>query len=225
MKIFKPISPLTKTSLELTFTLISDGSSDRALLPVLEWLLSKKIFGSVRGQWADFSHLRRPPSSLRERIATGVDLWPADLIFVHRDAEHYPFEQRRREVLSVISVSTAPAVCVVPVRMMEVWLLSDAAAIRFAAGNPSGKMPLPLPAARRLERLPNPKANLHELLREASGLNNRRRRHLEVYAMVHDVARATADFSPLFELEAFRQLDADLEHIVFEKAWNAPAGR
>ncbi len=210
---------MTKTLLNLTFTLISDGSSDRALLPLLGWLLERLTVWTAHGQWADFSHLRRPPVSLPQKIATGIDLWPADIVFVHRDAERVSYEERRREVLASFDSSVRPAVCVVPVRMMEAWLLTDAPAIRTASGNPLGKMPLQLPPIGRLEGLPDPKAELHELLRHASGLNNRRRQRLEVYAMVHDVASATRDFSKLFSLPAFRQLADDVERIAGEMGW------
>ena len=210
---------MTKTLPDLTFTLVSDGSSDRALVPLLCWLVERLTAGTAHGQWADFSHLRKPPLSLPRKITTGLDLWPADMVFVHRDAERVSYERRRREVLASFDSSVRPAVCVVPVRMMEAWLLTDVPAIRTASGNPQGKTPLRLPPIRRLEGLPNPKAELHELLRQASGLNNRRRQRLEVYAMVHDVASATRDFSRLFALPAFRQLAEDVKRILVEMGW------
>ena len=189
---------------------------------MLRWLLERLNDGTAHGQWADFSHLRRPPISLPQKIATGLDLWPADIVFVHRDAERVSYERRRREVLASFDSVIHPAICVVPVRMMEAWLLTDVMAIRTASGNPLGKAPLRLPPIRRLEGLPDPKADLHELLRQASGLNNRRRQRLEVYAMVHDVASATGDFSRLLALPAFRQLDADVERIGVEMKWQRP---
>jgi hypothetical protein len=42
-------------------------------------------------------------------------------------------------------VEDMPVVCVVPVRMMEAWLLIDEMAIRRVAGNPNGRIPIELP--------------------------------------------------------------------------------
>jgi hypothetical protein len=67
-----------------------------------------------------------------------------------------------------------PHIPVVSVRMHEAWLLFDEAAIRCAAGNPNGNIPITLPAARSLDRIQNPKELLFDLLRTASGLSARR---------------------------------------------------
>ena len=71
----------------VTYTLLSDGSSDRALMPLLDWLLRQHMPSiAIQGSWADLRRLPRPPRSLVNRIQTSVDLFPCDLLFVHRDA-------------------------------------------------------------------------------------------------------------------------------------------
>ena len=73
---------------EIHYTLISDGPSDRALLPILTWTLREK--GEVsrsQAEWADLRRLPRTPQTLHERILNAIDLFPCDLLFVHRDAE------------------------------------------------------------------------------------------------------------------------------------------
>src|SRR4051812_26771422 len=85
----------------LRFTLVSDGSSDRALLPILRWLLiHRDIRAPIVEQWADLRRLRRPPVGLTARIETALDLYPCDLLFIHRDAETAPREQRVAEDFS-----------------------------------------------------------------------------------------------------------------------------
>ena len=68
-----------------------------------------------------------------------------------------------------------------------------------------------LPAVRELEGLPDPKAALHDLLREASGLRDRRRRleHFErdLGRCVQRVAEQIENFSLLRQLDAFRALE------------------
>jgi hypothetical protein len=106
---------------------------------------------------------------------------------------------------------TIPAIVVVPVvpvRMLEAWLLSDESALRTAAGNPNGRRPLELPRIQEIESLPDPKGILHDLLRQASELGSRRRRNVEVSAI--RVAERTEDFSRLRGLQAFRALEAEV---------------
>ncbi len=61
--------------------------------------------------------------------------------------------------------------------MTEAWLLADEAAIRRAAGSPSGRVDLGLPTFAELERLADPKQRLHEALKVASGYTGRRLRN------------------------------------------------
>ena len=157
----------------LDFTLLSDGSSDRALLPVLSWAL--QAAGGVtlaQGQWADLGVVRGRTTSLGERIHWAVELFPCDLLFIHRDAERQEPGLRRTEVEAAwnsvsSTVRAIPYICVVPVRMQEAWLLFDERAIRIASGNPNGSEALGLPRIEDLESLPDPKAALHEALERA----------------------------------------------------------
>lgn len=100
-------------------------------------------------------------------------------------------------------------VLVVPVQMTETWLLIDEAAIRMAAGNPHGRVPLDLPSLARLERLPDPKGYLHERLRLASEKSGRRLDQFQrgVGERVQRVAALIEDFSPLRHLAAFAQFE------------------
>lgn len=109
---------------ELRYTLLSDGPSDRALLPILTWLLRQNgVTGAIQDTWADLRQLPRPPKHLDERIGVSIELYPSDLLFVHRDAEKAPLSARVDEILQALSrvdargrPSLPPAVCVVPVR-------------------------------------------------------------------------------------------------------------
>lgn len=208
---------------DLRFTLLSDGSSDQVLSPILVWLLRRQnVTRSIQPSWADLRWMRRPPETLSERIALSADLFPCDLLFVHRDAEGLPLPVRKAEILRALEACAerpAPAVCVVPVRMQEAWLLFDETAIRRAAGNPFGDQPLAMPRLRDLEGLPDPKDLLHELLREASGLHGRRRRRFSVQTGARRVVEFMEDFSPLLELPAFRTLDDDLRGMVRDHGW------
>lgn len=210
---------------ELCYTLLSDGSSDKALMPILTWLLRKhQVECAIQSNWADLRRLPKPPKTLLPRIISSLELYPCDLLFVHRDAEKEPREKRVVEIQKAVeevkkSVGVPPAVCVIPVRMQEAWLLFDEAALRKAAGNPRGRQPLQLPDITKLEQQPDPKEILHRLLREASGLTGRRLKQFSVNERVHRVAELMDDFSPLTALPAFQALEADIKQVIQLHSW------
>lgn len=204
----------------ITFTLVSDGSSDRALLPVLEWLLRQNSTRDLQSQWADLRQIRHPPRSLGDRIRVALELFPCDLLLVHRDAEGTPRENRVEEIRRHLTEpQDPPAVCVVPVRMQEAWLLFDESALRMAADNPRGRVPLSMPDPGDLEAIPDPKDLLFTLLEAASELRGRRLRRLNVPARVHRLADLIEDFSPLRRLSAFQALEEDVRRILAERSW------
>lgn len=130
---------------------------------------------------------------------------------------------RREEIEKELSnLSTRPpALCVVPVRMTEAWLLIDEAAIRRAAGNPNGRVELTLPSLRTLENLPDPKQTLNELLRTACELRGRRLaqfRRDEAARRVR-VADLVDDFSPLLHLPAFQRLQEETYSLLAAQGW------
>jgi hypothetical protein len=64
---------------ELCYTLLSDGSSDKALMPMLTWLLREhQVECAIQSTWADLRRLPKPPKTLLPRIISGLDLYPCD---------------------------------------------------------------------------------------------------------------------------------------------------
>ncbi len=214
----------------LRYTLVADGSSDRALIPILTWLL-RQCCGAipVQAEFADLRHLPSPPKQLAERINQSVDLYPCDLLFVHRDAESAPIEKREAEIGRALRESSVASsvcvVCVVPVRMQEAWLLIDEAALRKAAGNPNGTQPLAMPDVQKLEGLADPKQFIRDLLRQASGLQGRRLKSFNWQSSTHRVAELIGDFSLLYRLAAFRRLAAAVAAVATAKKWKTGGSR
>ena len=211
---------------ELRYTLVTDGSSDAALIPILTWLLRENgVAYAIQSTWADLNriphqHRRR----LEDKIYRGLELYPCDLLFVHRDAERELRENRVNEITAAIQrvvISVPPNICVVPVRMQETWLLFDEPAINHAAGNSSNRQSLDLPPINRLEDLPNPKAQLHDRLRLASNLRGRRLRNFPVSQRARRVTQFVKDFSPLRRLSAFAALESELQQIIEQQGWDA----
>lgn len=204
---------------ELRYTLLCDGSSDAALLPILDWLLIENgVNKPIQSQWADLRRLRQPPKELSERIRVALEFYPCDLLFIHRDAERLSYAERAGEIRNALTKIAEhhppPNVYVIPVRMTEAWLLFDESAIRFAAGNRSGQNPLHLPNVNMLENLPDPKADLYSLIREASNLQGRRLKRLNPGERVRRITTYVNNFVPLRALDAFRNLEADIVEFV-----------
>jgi hypothetical protein len=149
-----------------------------------------------------------------KRYKAALELYPCDVLFVHRDAEAHPSNLRRGEIAHALHGILVRYIPVVPVRMMEAWLLADESAIRSAAGNPNGTENLNLPDIRRLEDLPYPKRVLHDALTAASGLNARRRSRFPVHQRVHQIPNYIDDFSRLNVLPAFQTLQQDIRVLI-----------
>lgn len=211
---------------DLRYTLVSDGPSDELLLRHLDWLLGEHLHDTItaQGQWADLRSFHPRPAGLAGRIAVAVDLYPCHLLFVHRDAEGEERSVRCeeiREALRSAGIQPPPAICVVPVRMTEAWLLFSQEAVRRAAGNPNGRRPIPIPHP-DAESLPDPKSFLREALRSASELPGRRLKRFDqrIAQSVRRVADYIDDFTPLRRLAAFRALEEDLKDLLREHGWH-----
>lgn len=193
----------------MRYTLVADGTSDKVLLPILTWSLKRNRVPEVEAEWADFTRLP-PRRDLTERLRTALDLYPCDILFIHRDSENPDPEPRRVEILEAANGLTGSSVPVIPVRMTEAWLLFSERAIRGAAGNPNGREPLDLPDMRQVEALPDPKARLYDLLKAASGLSRRRLTQFRPKDQIHQIPNYIDDYSPLDALPAFSTLQRDI---------------
>jgi len=191
------------------------------LLAVLDWLLRAHCARSFELAWADLRNIREPPRTLAEKVRTALELYPCELLFVHRDAETVSPSVRKAEILGAIApiAGADVTVCVIPVRMQEAWFLFDAAAIRLAADNPNGTVDLALPPSGRVEQLADPKRLLHCTLERASELPPRRLRRFEIRRRVHRLAAVISDYSPLRKLPAFRTLEQDLRGSLERRGW------
>jgi hypothetical protein len=207
---------------EIRYTLITDGSSDRALMPILTWLLiDLGVNLPIQPTWADLARLPHPPKKLEDRIHKAIALYPCDLLFVHRDAEKESRQKRVLEIHQAVNLIKEdvilPVVCVIPVKMTEAWLLIDEKAIREAAGNPKGRQPLDLPKTSNTEGLSDPKETLRGLLETARGHAPRRQQTVSITR----IAELIDDFQPLKQLPAFRELESELRDTLYVRKFVA----
>jgi hypothetical protein len=201
----------------IKFTLISDGSSDRVLMPIIKWLLDD-LYPEIpnEGFYADLRGLKTPPRDLPRKVKTAVGLYPCHLLFIHRDGESNDFniiEKRKFEIFEN-QLAHDNVVAVIPIKMTETWLLINEEAIKKAAGNPNYKGTILLPRTAALENEPNPKELLFSLLENASGLKGRNLDKFNTGWARYLVAENIEDFSILRALRSFQQLEGDVKDAV-----------
>lgn len=201
---------------QIDCTLVADGATDVALLPILNWVATQHSGGAlVHCEWADLRHLPASQRALADRIRDAIRLFPCQLLFVHRDAEGQEPDWRYDEIRTAVQsveeeAGQMPYVCVVPVRMQEAWLLLDEVAVRRASGNPHGRVDIGLPPSKTIEDLADPKAWLYQALSTASNLRGRRLKKFSPARQALLIADYMTDFSILRALPAFRRLESDV---------------
>jgi len=206
----------------LSYTLVADGRFDRVLRFPINWLLEQWANIPVSGYWADPNVYPKTNQRLQDKIANAVEYYPCELIFIHRDSETKPRDQRVLEIkraLDKANVPVPPAVCIIPVRMTEAWLLFNEERLRQASGNPRGRQALDLQKMQGIESIADPKALLHRLLRDASGATGRRKKLFNVKKAAYRLAELVDDFSILRGLAAFDAFEKELQRVLKQNGW------
>ncbi len=198
--------------MNLTYTLITDGSSDKVLMPIINWALDQIEGVRYTPQYAEIS--LKQSAGLFRRAEAAINVYECDILFVHRDAEALTMNRRIEQIKKQLIKLNKPYIPVVPIRMTEAWLLVDEQAIREAVGNPNGKAKLNLPGVKKLEKLPDPKNVLFESLKLASDLPPGRLHKFRPETCRHRVAELINDFSQLRNLSAFVQFEKSLKESV-----------
>jgi Domain of unknown function (DUF4276) len=190
--------------MDVNYVLISDGTSDRALIPVIDFTL-KTYHADIlfKGQRADFSRLLKKPKDLSEKILCAIDLFDSSILFVHRDSENEKPSIRDKEIENAIEavakkINEKKFVKVIPVRMTEAWLLINEKAIRKASGNPK-----------------DPKNVLESLIKESSQLSSRRLKSLNLRMCIQLVSQHIDDFTPLRDLSSYNHFEEQVRNLQF----------
>ena len=207
----------------MRYTLTTEGTSDRLLVRHIEWLLERHSGVEFDGQWANPESFEHHDRDVGSRMREAMRFYPCDLLFVHRDADNAGVDARSREIKDAVAACGIdfPVVCVVPVRMTEAWLLADESAIRQAAGNTKGRVPLSMPQVAGIERIADPKALLDEILVLASSATGRKRDQFKrkLSDAKQRVAGLVEDFDILRRLPAFLEFERNLVCILQENGW------
>ncbi len=194
----------------VTSGLLVDGSSDRALIPIIDLLFDEHCPHPFESP-----QLIDEKGSLRERITRAAKSYDVlDILFVHRDAESQEFGTRVQEIREASPPGlTMPVVCIVPVRMTEAWLLTDEKAIREAVGNPASVVDLGLPLIKKIETC-EAKEVLFNAIRKAKDLSTRRMRTFRPEQFRQRVAQLTIDLDGLRKLSSFSAFETEFKQII-----------
>lgn len=161
--------------MKMNFIVVAEGSSDLRLVEHIERILIEEGFEEARGEAPDLG-LFHPPvgTTVREKLLAVIKYFPsAELIFVHRDADNSGIDARHNEIVNsaLNLVPTERLVPIIPVKMLETWLLADRDLISNVSGGRGVRTRLKsLPSIRQLESKSNTKSILLDVLCEASGL-------------------------------------------------------
>lgn len=167
--------------MKINFVLIGEGTSDLRMLTHIENILIAEGFDEVSGK-ALLQEYGNPPigNTVSEKITAARRQFPnANLFIVHRDADGAGVAARRNEIskafLDLEPDLSTDYVCMIPVRMLEAWLLACPRLINRVAGSKFEDSSIKcLPALKQLESKVAAKDLLLEALCEASGVQGGR---------------------------------------------------
>ena len=63
--------------------------------PILRWLLRERSTAAFEQNWADLQRWKHRPLKLVQKVEAALDLFPCDLLVIHRDAEKEPRAHER----------------------------------------------------------------------------------------------------------------------------------
>ncbi|WP_082731511.1 DUF4276 family protein [Pseudomonas sp. HUK17] len=155
--------------MKIKFLLIGEGTSDLRLVNHIETIFIEEGFDEVSGEAPDLS-LFNPPvgRDISSKLKCLIKNFPEfDVIFIHRDADGGTIDARIQEIEDAITdlLPIENIIPVIPVTMLETWLLADIETIKTIAGNKKFRAPIPnLPPPNRLESVRNTKDLLLEIL-------------------------------------------------------------
>jgi hypothetical protein len=192
----------------ISSTLLADGSSDRMLIPLIQNAM-RELYPDLK--FSDVAFSSTKGSSLAERVVKTIEYYSCDLLFVHRDAEKQPPDNRFEEIQNAVGVKFRnKAIAVVPVRMTESWLLSNEGAIRSAVGNAKGISNLGIPLAHKIESC-DAKIVLDTALINAVDHNARRRRKFYPQDYRHRVAELCTSRQTLLLIPSYKNFEMNLK--------------
>ena len=149
------------------------------------------------------------------------------ILFIHADADAPTRERAYTERIApgleriAAARENEESVChdvvpVIPVQMVEAWLLADADALRAVLGTELNSEQLGIPAsAQQIEGMANPKEHLTEIIRTIYASRTRRRRSFDVGELFQPLGEQIR-LEQLRRLPAYQTFGADLTNALIQ---------
>ncbi len=211
----------------LVTAIYTEGPTDERFLPVILQRTLVDLLGEGSEDVVDVLQpiLLNPDhkaSRTEDILAVARKAAGYHLLFIHADADEptqaSALAYRIQPGIALVKARQAAGeeVCrdlvpVIPVHMVEAWLLADPEALRAAIGTTLSSVDLGIPLRpREIEGDAHPKERLAEILRTARALRPRRRRKVDIGDLYQPLAEQIS-MESLRRLPAFQQLIADLK--------------
>lgn len=203
----------------LRFLFVGEGSSDHALVEPLQELCLRLGASEVQGIAPDLRRSQSESIRVADKLETALQLEPnVDLVFIHRDSDDPDPDPRYSEIRKAVrNVDTRiPWIAVVPVQATEAWALVDENAIRRAADNPNGNVPIDIPRPSQVENISDPKSYLEDLLvraSEHSGRHLKRFRRDLAQRKFYLIEQLDLD-GPVSQIPSWNRLRSDISEVL-----------
>lgn len=215
---------------KLVSALYAEGRSDERFLPILLQRTLAVLLNQHAERAVDVLDplVVRPakhPTREESILAAAQQAAGYHILFVHADADADNTEQaymRRIEPgLSMVQSAhtNGISVCrhliaVIPVQMVEAWLLADAEALSETVGIPAAVAMRLMPSTpHEIERLSDPKSRLLEIIRYAQAQRPRRRRSVALGEYYEPMANRIG-LQALQRLPSYQYLEQELQDVL-----------
>lgn len=221
----------------LVSALYAEGRSDERFLPILLQRVLADLLSRRAPRVVDVVEpfvLRPAKSPSREEaiLASAQQSAGYHVLFVHADADDATAEsaylERIEPGLSMVQSAYGDGVLVchhlvpvIPVQMVEAWLLADAEALCAMVGITLVKAASHLPRAHEVEGLSDPKARLIDIIRLAQAQRPRHRRRIVIGEYYEPLANRVR-LEELRRLPSYQKLEADLEEMLRQLGFIQP---
>ncbi|WP_374979788.1 hypothetical protein PSGK_27235 [Pseudomonas solani] len=204
----------------INFSFICEGSSDSSLIEHIKTILIECGASEVSGDCPNFTLLRNEiGKDIKSRVDAALRLnSETNLLFIHRDADNAGRDARLEEIRAATAhiPGSIKIIPIIPVTMLETWLLADEELIKIAAENRNYTGDLDIPRIGRLENIADPKALLFEKIKKASEKTGRKLEKFNIYEARHYLVQNIEPHGPIRQLQSHIDFIADTNNAIAE---------
>ena len=162
---------------KINYYFIGEGSSDTSLVDHIDAMLVEAGFDEVYSDAPDIGLIEPSAgNSVGEKIDALIRWDPnVKTFFIHRDADNAGYDARINEIhRQTAHLPGYVIIPVIPVKILESWLILDEQAIKSVIGHPGSKVKLNLPNPKHVESRSNAKELLFEAMDKACMLSGKK---------------------------------------------------